>query len=100
MAPGGVEPPRTDSKSVALSAELRGPQGRVATARKRGFLTLCPASPGRLPDNVRSSQHLAVTVAARTVALRGSCRGSSGNHPCPIQTGGACFAAPWGRWGG
>jgi hypothetical protein len=24
MAPGGVEPPRTDSKSVALSAELRG----------------------------------------------------------------------------
>jgi hypothetical protein len=25
MAPGGVEPPRTDSKSVALSAELRGP---------------------------------------------------------------------------
>src|SRR5689334_20472266 len=25
VAPGGVEPPRTDSKSVALSAELRGP---------------------------------------------------------------------------
>jgi hypothetical protein len=25
MAPGGVEPPHTDSKSVALSAELRGP---------------------------------------------------------------------------
>jgi hypothetical protein len=24
VAPGGVEPPRTDSKSVALSAELRG----------------------------------------------------------------------------
>ena len=24
MAPGGVEPPHTDSKSVALSAELRG----------------------------------------------------------------------------
>src|SRR6185437_7331821 len=30
MAPGGVEPPRTDSKSVALSAELRGPAQRVA----------------------------------------------------------------------
>src|SRR5436190_22350862 len=30
MAPGGVEPPRTDSKSVALSAELRGPTRRVA----------------------------------------------------------------------
>jgi hypothetical protein len=25
MAPGGVEPPHTDSKSVALSTELRGP---------------------------------------------------------------------------
>jgi hypothetical protein len=24
VAPGGVEPPHTDSKSVALSAELRG----------------------------------------------------------------------------
>jgi hypothetical protein len=24
MAPGGVEPPHTDSKSVALSTELRG----------------------------------------------------------------------------
>ena len=31
MAPGGVEPPRTDSKSVALSAELRGP------AHERGW---------------------------------------------------------------
>ena len=30
MAPGGVEPPHTDSKSVALSAELRGPARRVA----------------------------------------------------------------------
>ena len=30
MAPGGVEPPHTDSKSVALSAELRGPAQRVA----------------------------------------------------------------------
>src|ERR1043166_3987042 len=29
MAPGGVEPPRTDSKSVALSAELRGPAASV-----------------------------------------------------------------------
>ena len=32
MAPGGVEPPRTDSKSVALSAELRGRAGRVTAA--------------------------------------------------------------------
>jgi hypothetical protein len=32
VAPGGVEPPRTDSKSVALSAELRGRAGRVTAA--------------------------------------------------------------------
>ena len=25
MAPGGIEPPRVDSKSTALSTELRGP---------------------------------------------------------------------------
>ena len=30
MAPGGVEPPRADSKSAALSAELRGLGARVA----------------------------------------------------------------------
>src|SRR5205823_5393156 len=30
VAPGGVEPPRTDSKSVALSTELRGRAERVA----------------------------------------------------------------------
>ena len=32
MAPGGVEPPRTDSKSVALSAELRGLRSSVAAS--------------------------------------------------------------------
>jgi hypothetical protein len=30
MAPGGVEPPHADSKSAALSAELRGPRASVA----------------------------------------------------------------------
>ena len=30
MAPGGVEPPHADSKSAALSAELRGLGARVA----------------------------------------------------------------------
>src|SRR6476661_10079550 len=36
MAPGGVEPPHTDSKSVALSAELRGRGlGSVDGIRKR-----------------------------------------------------------------
>jgi hypothetical protein len=30
VAPGGVEPPHADSKSAALSTELRGPSGRVA----------------------------------------------------------------------
>jgi hypothetical protein len=29
VAPGGVEPPRADSKSAALSAELRGPRAIV-----------------------------------------------------------------------
>src|SRR5215218_2927408 len=32
MAPGGVEPPHADSKSAALSAELRGPRLSVARA--------------------------------------------------------------------
>ena len=30
MAPGGVEPPRADSKSAALSAELRGREPQFA----------------------------------------------------------------------
>src|SRR4051812_18645830 len=30
MAPGGVEPPHTDSKSVALSTELRGRSNEFA----------------------------------------------------------------------
>src|SRR5262245_46464120 len=37
MAPGGVEPPRTDSKSVALSAELRGPGGEGSRRYARGL---------------------------------------------------------------
>src|SRR5205807_9256790 len=36
MAPGGVEPPRAASKAAALSAELRGPQRRVAVAAGAG----------------------------------------------------------------
>src|SRR2546421_1104531 len=40
VAPGGVEPPRTDSKSVALSAELRG----LAAQRSGGH---CRQSPWR-----------------------------------------------------
>jgi hypothetical protein len=35
VAPGGVEPPHTDSKSVALSAELRGPKRSVAAPPRR-----------------------------------------------------------------
>ena len=37
MAPGGVEPPHTDSKSVALSAELRGPERRVQPPQRRAL---------------------------------------------------------------
>src|SRR5438105_177819 len=33
MAPGGIEPPRADSKSAALSAELRG-RARVSVASR------------------------------------------------------------------
>src|SRR5207253_10976911 len=36
MAPGGVEPPRAASKAAALSAELRGPNGSVASATRAG----------------------------------------------------------------
>jgi hypothetical protein len=42
MAPGGVEPPHADSKSAALSAELRGPRASVAptpAAARRGKAT-------------------------------------------------------------
>src|SRR5206468_4128531 len=37
MAPGGVEPPRADSKSAALSAELRGPEPSLGPSSGRGF---------------------------------------------------------------
>ncbi len=40
MAPGGVEPPHADSKSAALSAELRGQLGQgseIEEAVKEGF---------------------------------------------------------------
>jgi hypothetical protein len=35
VAPGGVEPPPTDSKSVALSTELRGLPGSMPATRAR-----------------------------------------------------------------
>ena len=68
MAPGGVEPPHTDSKSVALSAELRGPAQRVADGtrthdhldhnqglyqlsyRHRGRLRIAASNSGRPSD--------------------------------------------------
>src|SRR5262249_33276014 len=34
MAPGGIEPPHADSKSAALSTELRGLCGRVDEVRR------------------------------------------------------------------
>src|SRR5439155_3112316 len=55
MAPGGVEPPRTDSKSVALSAELRGRaqqrsgvQGQIQSACQRQ----------KVADGTRTHDHL------------------------------------------
>ena len=52
MAPGGVEPPRTDSKSVALSAELRGHaqqrsvgRGQIERPAARRGGGLCPPPP-------------------------------------------------------
>ena len=47
VAPGGVEPPRTDSKSVALSAELRGLETSVTRAAEAGFARLPPVSRSR-----------------------------------------------------
>jgi hypothetical protein len=41
MAPGGVEPPHADSKSAALSAELRGPARSVAAATGTRASTNC-----------------------------------------------------------
>src|SRR4051812_34212754 len=35
VAPGGIEPPRADSKSAALSAELRGRRGSLDPRRAR-----------------------------------------------------------------
>ena len=39
-APGGIEPPHTDSKSVALSTELRGPRGVCPSERSPPLLDL------------------------------------------------------------
>ena len=38
MAPGGVEPPPADSKSAALSAELRGLDDRCGEYARGGLL--------------------------------------------------------------
>ena len=37
-APGGIEPPHTDSKSVALSTELRGPSESLAMGTRRASI--------------------------------------------------------------
>src|SRR3954467_10189228 len=46
MAPGGIEPPHTDSKSVALSTELRG---RVASMPRLGGAKASLATPSQRP---------------------------------------------------
>lgn len=84
VAPGGIEPPRADSKSAALSAELRGraeqgyPRGRGAGARRPGFrgAAPCPHGPAycfeqsaQAPCSTRSC---AATRAPRLLPTRSS----------------------------
>ena len=62
MAPGGIEPPHTDSKSVALSTELRGLGVRVDEVRptkRRRIRQKRTAMSGLTP-------HLAVLAAVTT----------------------------------
>jgi len=62
VAPGGVEPPPTDSKSVALSTELRGLAGsmpaapRVATQRVLLRARLVRARPGLVRRSGRTAR--------------------------------------------
>jgi hypothetical protein len=51
VAPGGVEPPRTDSKSVALSAELRGLRSSVAARTAK-------SKKRKVADGTRTHDHL------------------------------------------
>jgi hypothetical protein len=69
MAPGGVEPPHADSKSAALSAELRGPRASVAptpAAARRGKATRGGSRRGDERGRERRSGHQNLRPRKRT----------------------------------
>jgi hypothetical protein len=61
MAPGGVEPPHADSKSAALSAELRG--------RRRPVCQAQPARPGEPPPGGDPRRRYPVSAAVAVAQL-------------------------------
>ena len=74
MAPGGVEPPRADSKSAALSTELRGRAASVGTGpvREGGGRDSNPRPPGPQPGALptelpppRDGQYIRCGISAR-----------------------------------
>ena len=88
MAPGGVEPPRADSKSAALSAELRGPRPFCPTRKEKRRAGHAPRNrhwptvrfriqpPGGLPRRAPCSAHEHPMSAGRATA-----RGTAANLP-------------------
>src|SRR5262245_14395458 len=63
MAPGGVEPPHADSKSAALSAELRGPVRKYA----RGLVRIRGA-PARIRGSPVEAERQALGPRAKILS--------------------------------
>ncbi len=76
VAPGGVEPPHADSKSAALSTELRGRVGRVkrspATTREPRRRTSASDTRGTASRRSSSPRLVAASPAAGTCASYGA----------------------------
>src|SRR5438045_6997112 len=64
MAPGGIEPPHADSKSAALSTELRGLGVRVDEARR----SLCTGGGEKVVDE--NSGHRVASLRCCTADVR------------------------------
>src|SRR6266508_4004364 len=96
MAPGGVEPPHVDSKSTALSAELRGRAARRGVVDGTRTHNHRDHNPGlyQLSYDHRAADRIARGVAAdrvRTASSGATRRAADPNAAYPVA--GACSSA-------
>src|SRR5690348_3994301 len=90
MAPGGIEPPHADSKSAALSTELRG---LAASVPDRG----CPNRVGRGRQAILSSLAVAVAQLVEPRVVVPVVGGSSPlRHPSLLVVAGGALVAAHG----